>query len=561
MMTERERLEAALRSLKLQVGVLNPIEGHSVRVYPVRLGRVKGDNLMAQLPEVAGRMGVKQVRGAFIAGSSRFGIEVPRHDPQPLHYRDVYPLRSKARLPIVLGKDVYAKLQVIDLAAAPHLLIGGGTGSGKSTAINGFICGLMSRLSPLLLRFILIDPKKVELATFANAPHAIQGSISEPQRAVSMLEALGRHMDTRYSLLEQASCRELNSYNQWAKAQQQPLLPRIVVVVDELADLMLTSKGRCEKALVRLAQKARAVGIHLILATQQPKSEVVTSLIKVNIPARLAFAVGNHHESRAILDASGAENLLGKGDALFVDRQHGALRVQSPFISDKDMQQSMQQLQHTPLSLKFLQKVSRQPSSDAHDSFLQRFPELADGEQRVQPVANIQHVTQPAVNQKVHQAVQHVTQPAAHQRVHQGVKPRLDKGSHKVSPVNQAQPVHQAVNDSVAKPAMPSLPQSAKASAPISVQVLGQQASTGKEAAPAAIYQQGVQQTVIHNPDAQVNAAIALAKARGKLTGVMLIEEAICSRSESKKLMNRLRELHIIDKHSRKLGYSPLIHS
>lgn len=508
MMTERERLEAALRSLKLHVGVLNPIEGHSVRVYPVRLGRVKGDNLMAQLPEVAGRMGVKQVRGAFIAGSSRFGIEVPRHDPQPLHYSDVYPLRSKARLPIVLGKDVYAKLQVIDLAAAPHLLIGGGTGSGKSTAINGFICGLMSRLSPLLLRFILIDPKKVELATFANAPHTIQGSISEPQRAVNLLEALGRHMDTRYSLLEQAGCRELNSYNQWAKAQQQPLLPRIVVVVDELADLMLMSKGRCEKALVRLAQKARAVGIHLILATQQPKSEVVTSLIKVNIPARLAFAVGNHYESRAILDTSGAENLLGKGDALFVDRQHDALRVQSPFISDKEMQQTMQHVLHTPLSLKFLQKIKRGQSNkaqDTHDSFLQRFPELAE-DTPLQGLHAVTPVQQPVQN--------HATHAITHQPVKQSVNT-----------------TDVAIKTNIAKPTTP-------------VTIFGETA---------------VKQTVIHNPDAQINAAIALAKARGMLTGVMLIEEAICSRSESKKLMNRLRELRIIGKHSRQLGHSPLI--
>lgn len=505
MIQERERLEAALRSLKLQVGVLNPIEGHSVRVYPVRLGRVKGDQLLQQLPEVAGRMGVKHVRGAFISGSSRFGIEIPRQDPKPLGYREVYPLRSKALLPLALGRDVYGKLKVMDLARAPHLLIGGGTGSGKSTAINGFLCGLLQRLSPLQLRVVLIDPKRVELAAFAAAPHAIQGSISEANQAVRMLEALGTHMDKRYALLEQAGCRELVSYNQWARQEKEALLPRIVVVVDELADLMLSSKGRCEKALVRLAQKARAVGIHLILATQQPKSDIVTSLIKVNIPARLAFSVGNHHESRAILDSSGAENLLGRGDGLFVDRESGSSRIQSPLITDEDIQQTLQQLKRPYVGLRahlFGQKdgTGNADSSKA-DAFLARFPELA------------------APTPPTHAA-------------HAGHAAPL------------AQPTVTSYSPTLHSPALHASSPNALASNTIT-----SNAVASSVPAPNA---------VIHNPDDTINQAIALAKARGKLTGIMLVEEKICSRSQSKNLMNRLRALGIIGKHDRSLGYSPL---
>jgi len=248
--------------------------------------------------------------------------------------------------------DIYGVWKSIDLNKAPHILIGGGTGSGKSTAVHGFICSLIKHNNANQLRFIMIDPKRVELNYYRNLEHLLCPPITDPQDAVAMLNAVADHMDKRYSLLEQETARDIESYNKRSRQK----LPYIVIIIDELADLMLASKGTCEKALVRLAQKARAVGIHLLLATQQPKSEIVTSLIKVNIPVRLAFAVGNHHESRAILDSAGAEQLLGQGDCLFYNRQGSLIRLQNPFISEQEIRKHIDKRAYGSFSDYFMQQ-------------------------------------------------------------------------------------------------------------------------------------------------------------------------------------------------------------
>ena len=332
-MTTRHHLEKTLHELGLPVGVLAPINGNSINVYPIRLGGVKGEKVQAQLNELAGRLGITAIRGAFIEGSSRYGLEIPNQDRQTLNVTEVPKAIKQYDLALHIGMDIYGNWKTVDLAKAPHMLLGGGTGSGKSTAVHGFICNLIKQKNANQLRFVMIDPKRVELSYYRNLEHLLSPPITDPQEAVAMLNAIANHMDKRYSLLEQATARDLESYNKKSKQK----LPYIVVVVDELADLMLASKGSCEKSLVRLAQKARAVGIHLLLATQQPKSEIVTSLIKVNIPVRLAFAVGNHHESRAILDSGGAEQLLGQGDCLFYNRQGNLVRLQNPFMSEQDI--------------------------------------------------------------------------------------------------------------------------------------------------------------------------------------------------------------------------------
>ena len=332
-MTTRQRLEKTLHELGLSVAVMSPINGHSISVYPVRLGEVKGERMQQQLDELAGRLGLSAIRGTFIEGSSRYGLEVPNKERNTLTAKEVPQTVKDLSLPLHIGMDIYGTWKSIDLSKAPHMLIGGGTGSGKSTAVHGFICSLIKHNNANQLRFIMIDPKRVELNYYRNLEHLICPPITDPQTAVAMLDAVANHMDKRYSLLEQETARDIESYNKRSKQK----LPYIVVIVDELADLMLSSKGSCEKALVRLAQKARAVGIHLLLATQQPKSEIVTSLIKVNIPVRLAFAVGNHHESRAILDSAGAEQLLGQGDCLFYNRQGSLVRLQNPFMSEQEI--------------------------------------------------------------------------------------------------------------------------------------------------------------------------------------------------------------------------------
>lgn len=351
-MTTRQRLEKTLHELGLSVAVMSPISGHSISVYPVRLGEVKGERMQQQLDELAGRLGLSAIRGTFIEGSSRYGLEVPNKERNTLSVKEVPQNVKHLNLPLHIGMDIYGTWKSIDLGKAPHMLIGGGTGSGKSTAVHGFICSLIKHNNANQLRFIMIDPKRVELNYYRNLEHLLCPPITDPQTAVAMLDAVADHMDKRYSLLEQETARDIESYNKRSRHK----LPYIVVIVDELADLMLSSKGSCEKALVRLAQKARAVGIHLLLATQQPKSEIVTSLIKVNIPVRLAFAVGNHHESRAILDSAGAEQLLGQGDCLFYNRQGSLIRLQNPFMSEQEIRKHIDKRAYGSFSDYFMQQ-------------------------------------------------------------------------------------------------------------------------------------------------------------------------------------------------------------
>ena len=371
-MTTRQRLEKTLHELGLSVAVMTPISGHSISVYPVRLGEIKGERIQQHLDELAGRLGLSAIRGAFIEGSSRYGLEVPNTERYILTSKEIPQLQKEANLALCIGMDIYGAWKSVDLSKAPHMLVGGGTGSGKSTAIHGFICNLLKQHTAKQLRFIMIDPKRVELNYYRNLEHLICPPITDPQTAVAMLHALADHMDKRYSLLEQETARDIESYNKRSKQK----LPYIVVIVDELADLMLTSKGTCEKALVRLAQKARAVGIHLLLATQQPKSEIVTSLIKVNIPVRLAFAVGNHHESRAILDNAGAEQLLGQGDCLFYNRQGNLIRLQTPFMSEQDIRKHIDKRAYRSFTDYFMQQhgndfsIETAPSTEDKDQML-----------------------------------------------------------------------------------------------------------------------------------------------------------------------------------------------
>lgn len=374
-MSTRHHLEKGLHELGLAVAVMTPINGHSISVYPVRLGEVKGERLQAQLNELAGRLGITAIRGTFIEGSSRYGLEVPNKERNILNATEIPKATTQFNLALHIGIDIYGAWKTIDLATAPHMLLGGGTGSGKSTAVHGFICNLIRHKNANQLRFIMIDPKRVELNYYRSLEHLLCPPITDPQTAVAMLNAVADHMDKRYSLLEQETARDIESYNKKSKQK----LPYIVVIVDELADLMMASKGDCEKALVRLAQKARAVGIHLLLATQQPKSEVVTSLIKVNIPVRLAFAVGNHHESRAILDSGGAEQLLGQGDCLFYNRQGNLIRLQNPFMSEQDIRQHIDKRAYGSFSDSFMQQHGHdfefETQATAADKDMQLFEE------------------------------------------------------------------------------------------------------------------------------------------------------------------------------------------
>lgn len=268
------------------------------------------------------------------------GIEIEVENPVrlPLSYKDLFlNIPKNLSLPVILGENSYGFRRYIDLADMPHLLIAGRTGSGKSVFLNTTIITLISKLQPSELQLMLIDPKQVEFAVYNKVPHLFRPVLINEVAAHYMLIELIEEMEKRYELLREYEVRKISDYNKIADKK----LPYIVCIIDEYADLILMSskyKKDIETNVIRLAQKARAAGIHLIIATQKPIAQVLTTLIKSNIPARIAFAVCSSTDSRIILDQKGAENLLGNGDMLFLDPRGNKLeRIQAPFLSDTDI--------------------------------------------------------------------------------------------------------------------------------------------------------------------------------------------------------------------------------
>ena len=276
---------------------------------------------------------------APIPGKSLIGIEVPNQATAVVKLKDIlvsseFKKRS-SNLSVALGKDVSGKPWVVDLAKMPHLLIAGSTGSGKSVAINSLIISLLYQNSPDDLKFVMVDPKKVELNTYNDIPYLLTPVITEVKKTVSALKWVVSEMERRYQLLSSRGKRNIESYNQSNKKDS---LPYIVFVIDELADLMAVAANEVEAAIVRLAQMARAVGIHLVLATQRPSVNVITGLIKANVPSRMAFSVPSQVDSRTILDTAGAEKLLGRGDMLFISSDLGKpRRIQGTYLGDDEI--------------------------------------------------------------------------------------------------------------------------------------------------------------------------------------------------------------------------------
>jgi len=296
-----------------------------------------------------------------IPGRATVGIEVPSPDPEIIRLRTLIEStdfqRAQSLLTLSLGVDIRGNPYVADLARMPHLLIGGFTGSGKSVGINAMIMSILYKARPDQVRFILVDPKMVELGVYSDIPHLLTPIISDPKKAASALAWAVAEMDNRYRRLAALGVRNLEQHNQLVsdpvqlkRAQQQlagndddePVelepLPYIVIIIDELADLMMTSSRAVEESITRLAQKARAAGIHLILATQRPSVDVITGLIKANIPTRVAFQVSSRVDSRTILDQMGAEQLLGQGDMLYLPPGTGyPQRVHGAFVADQEV--------------------------------------------------------------------------------------------------------------------------------------------------------------------------------------------------------------------------------
>ncbi|RPI20498.1 MAG: DNA translocase FtsK, partial [Chloroflexota bacterium] len=310
--------------------------------------RVRVGKISALADDLALALAAKRIRvQAPVPGRGYVGIEVPNDEIALVALRDVIESEANRRLksPIrfALGQDVAGNAVAADLSAMPHLLIAGATGSGKSVCVNALICCLLLNNTPDDLRMVMVDPKRVELTGYNGIPHLLAPVVTDMERVVGALQWIMREMDQRYHKLAQMGCRNISDYNAKVAVRGEKKLPYLVVIVDELADLMMLAPDETERSITRLAQLARATGIHLVIATQRPSVDVVTGLIKANFPARIAFAVASGVDSRVILDQPGAERLLGRGDMLFQAPDAAApMRLQGAFVSDNEIQRLVQ---------------------------------------------------------------------------------------------------------------------------------------------------------------------------------------------------------------------------
>ena len=286
-----------------------------------------------------------------MAGKSTVGIQVPNHERETIWLREMVEspefLSTKSKLTLAMGKDINGRIITADLAAMPHLLIAGSTGSGKSVAINAMIMSILYKATPEQVRLILVDPKRLELGVYEGVPHLYVPIITEPKLAANALRNAVREMERRLKVLAAKGVRNIEQYNKLfdrdtpslfeEEANEEKPLPYIVIIIDELADLMMLDQSNVEESITRLAQMARAVGIHLVLATQRPSVDVITGLIKANFPSRVSFRVATKIDSRTILDANGAESLLGKGDMLYLPSGSARVnRVHAPYTTEKE---------------------------------------------------------------------------------------------------------------------------------------------------------------------------------------------------------------------------------
>ena len=345
-MLENSRiLEETLRSFRIEVKVVEVSVGPTVTRYDLVPGPgVKVSSIANLSNDLALSLAAQGIRiEAPIPGKSAVGIEIPNKEPQPVYLREIiqeerfenYP----SRLAFAVGKDIAGEPVVTDVARMPHLLIAGATGSGKSVCINTLITSLLYKARPDEVKLLMIDPKVVELSVYNGIPHLLIPVVTDPKKASGALSWAVGEMESRYNMFAETGCRDLRGFNLAKSKAGEAELPQIVIIIDELADLMMACKGEVEESICRLAQKARAAGIHLIVATQRPSVDVITGLIKANIPSRLAFAVSSGTDSRTVLDMYGAEKLLGKGDMLFSPMGNSKpVRIQGGLITDKEVE-------------------------------------------------------------------------------------------------------------------------------------------------------------------------------------------------------------------------------
>lgn len=341
-----EILMKTLREFKIEAELTGIQKGPVVTMYEILPApgiRVQAITNLAD--NIALQLAASRVRMvAPIPGKQAVGIEVPNKRRSVVSFKEMLSevdRKSKYEIPVVLGKDITGESQVIDLVKTPHLLIAGATGSGKSVCVNSLICSILYRRSPQDVRLMMVDPKIVELKLYNDIPHLLTPVITESKKAIKALQYCIYEMERRYDLLDNLNVRDIKTYNKRIKEQHlaREKLPYIVLVIDEFADLMTTTGKEMESYLARLAAMARAVGIHLVLATQRPSTNVITGIIKANIPSRIAFMVTSNTDSRIILDQAGAEKLLGRGDMLFSSSwDPNLIRLQGSFLSEEEVE-------------------------------------------------------------------------------------------------------------------------------------------------------------------------------------------------------------------------------
>ena len=332
-------LENVLKEFGVEAKVVNYEYGPTITRYEIVIPKgVKVSKVTGLSDDIAMNLAAESIRiEAPIPGKNTIGIETPNKIKEPVHFSNIIKNKEldNGELKVILGKDIVGRDKFVDIAKMPHLLIAGQTGSGKSVAVNTLISTLISKKSENEVKFIMVDPKMVELMPYNDIPHLLVPVIIDPQQAAIALKWAVNEMENRYKQLMENGVRNIKTYNTLSFVEK---MPYIVIIIDELADLMMVASGSVEESIARIAQKARAVGIHLVVATQRPSTDVITGMIKANLPSRISFALRSQIDSRTILDTSGAEKLLGQGDMLLLANGSSKLeRIQGAYISDEEV--------------------------------------------------------------------------------------------------------------------------------------------------------------------------------------------------------------------------------
>ena len=380
-------LEHVLSDFGITAKVVNATQGPTVTRYEIEPAPgVKVSRIVNLTDDIALNLAAQHIRmEAPIPGKSAIGIEVPNKTTEAVHLRDVLDCSdfkdARGGIPVGLGKDIAGKPVITDLAKMPHLLVAGTTGSGKSVCVNTLISSILFSRKPEEVKLLLIDPKMVELSIYNGIPHLMAPVVTDMKKAAAVLRWAVREMEARYKAFATSGKRDIKSYNE---AHPKAAMPLIVLIIDELADLMMTAPDDIEESISRLAQMARAAGIHMVLATQRPSVNVITGSIKANVPSRISFAVGSQIDSRTILDMAGAEKLLGKGDMLFAPiGANKPIRVQGAFISDDEVEKlvefvkAQREPEYDNTVTQEVEKEAEKESSDANDVYRDELLERA----------------------------------------------------------------------------------------------------------------------------------------------------------------------------------------